>query len=1857
MAFNVEQLFDAVKIIAESSISNLSFDKTIICTIVDDSDKKNGHYIVSDGTIQFDAYVNDATYSTNEQVRVSILNGDFANKKFIVGKYTSDEYTSPITYKSPLEAIVPITGNLVSIDKKVPTSLRANSSTREKVLWSTNLSSNKAFRDLQSNGIYNTLTIKADFKTLLSNYDLRAGNYGLRLDLLIQPTFDSNQRIRKYIALDSSEMFGNPYSFSVYSTQAKKVDIVSMGVIAEMVLWMYQGQNADGTDSYFIDASGQRMPENQFDDIIARNIEIGFGSNLEKIADNTITLYTTSTPEYKHNSPTEETNRKSVELLWYNKTENNDYIGFSDGVVVFENDKVKLYDEIDYLKRSHTDSRLVAQMGRENIPTDYYGLKLAADAQDVNPIMVKARDALTKDVRSVLVSLRNSVQGVTTFTQKVNELLNESTGALMTGYRNASMALDSFNNAYNGVLKYVYDIQNSVTSPSVWPTEWVSADYGSNYLNSITTTIQSIRNFFISMYQDTDPTTGQLSGYRGVYDTYNFRMEKELDIIEKYLKQIEKTLQGNYDILKNYETITKNNIIVYEKKIFTEDANRYCIYWYRYERGYKLEYDQTPGADNSEYEFGKFLPDGWHRIREYDNIGLPQISSVDDCTLIDGKYYYPPRALDQAILPYADPNTREEKYMAVLFHNHEMYKPLEPIQFTNSEDFDSGLLTDKQDALHIEHHTQSFDHYQSYDSYGTLLHLEDGSKVRQLRCLYDGLFQGDEALIDAGIYWYVPNNSSMLRVDIADLKKRGFSTDADGPTEYTRQGFTYFYKKIAKCSDADRLTNDYGELYYTCNDADRYFFYMIQPTYDKTATRNTIEVWAYLPGLDDPVKGDVAFTFSTFGSNGTKYTLSITPATSQIAVVGTQALPLSVKLRDSAGNSIDIVQSINLDGDPNAAYGFTPTWFGPTTYVASVNPATGPVTGLNISRDTRYNANKYFYGILNAQTKFKIQTNEDDAAVEKVPEYQKHQVVTLNTLYPIPYSSSGMYYISGPTTIVYNTQGTVSQMREDPFCLYQVNDKENKPVDGQQWKLEYYDKDGNWITSSHKDWGMLRNYMPVLNSEKGLTPAPLYMNDLPYYPVAICTVNNNVAWVQPIVITQNRYDSSTLNDWNGSLTIDEKNGTILSTAMGAGKKEEDNSFSGVLMGDIGRGMNFDLENSSGLGIYGFNKGAQSFNFSIDGTAFLGKAGRGRIKFDGNSGTITSASYEQLKTTGDSGMLIDLDDGIIDMYGVEPIGIDKGQSNSYRIGDTHPHIRLSTTASAGNPYFLISTPNIDNNSKWNDKELIYIGLDEYYLQSENYESGSYSTQDGVSNAPGQGMRINLKQGAIDAYNLLITSKNIYIDSTEDATSFFIIKDNDGCNLIHAGEDDFSIQSHTYSRYSAGDRLTDGNGKQYFYPGMKFSTWYDETQSEYKFLFDVRGNYQSVFKISQEEFYLQTDNYKPRVANASGITTDYGSGIQIDLRDGSIDAYDFILRGESSSGATAGSYILLDSVTPQFIVHLNLPQSEDTSLDLLNISPDNFIMHSANWVQSSKTETIPATATTIAGYNVRTGPGTNYSIVGTTGSGKIVPIYEGPTAGQGATNWYRIGDGQWVAGSALYNFASGGTAIKTFGTGMEFDLNNGKITAYNSENAGRALSIDSESDYPIQAGSIDNYNLKFGWDGSIHGGSTYDWTIGADGTATFNRLNSNGGSLSWCYIYDATMSSTNVTDSFTFGGESYKPSNFKINFAQWGYYAGGVSSVTVLTTATEATTTASGTIKGNTSAVGGSNSTSYSTGSAGTISHTHTFYLPYHSHSFSFDAADLVLETKLKDATNLWLYNKDFSGRILATGDISITSGAN
>ena len=115
----------------------------------------------------------------------------------------------------------------------------------------------------------------------------------------------------------------------------------------------------------------------------------------------------------------------------------------------------------------------------------------------------------------------------------------------------------------------------------------------------------------------------------------------------------------------------------------------------------------------------------------------------------------------------------------------------------------------------------------------------------------------------------------------------------------------------------------------------------------------------------------------------------------------------------------------------------------------------------------------------------------------------------------------------------------------------------------------------------------------------------------------------------PIMLYYNRYSMENLNGWDGNKTKVE-NDYILSPQIGAGEKNSDNTFSGII---IGRTQN-------NLGLLGYNHGIQSiFLNANDGSAIFGAAGKGQIQIipSSNKAIIKSGNYISNK----SGMQIDL----------------------------------------------------------------------------------------------------------------------------------------------------------------------------------------------------------------------------------------------------------------------------------------------------------------------------------------------------------------------------------------------------------------------------------------------------------------------------------------------------------------------------------------------------------------------------------------------------------------------------------------
>ena len=213
MADYSEIFMQSVDLLVHKRMSELQFDKTISCQIVDNSAADRGEYSVSDGATTFTAYSKDVTFKQGDNVYVTIPNGDFNNQKQIIGKYVNPG--DNLNYVSPLEAYVDITGDLCNFTAGAgllanrPDIVNEDSPVEfysKKVIWKANIQNGKAFE---------RLCLRADFKTWLKNLNTNSGNYGLCLYVKYLKEDSNVEDVAQYI-MDSDSMCGNPYNFNTY---------------------------------------------------------------------------------------------------------------------------------------------------------------------------------------------------------------------------------------------------------------------------------------------------------------------------------------------------------------------------------------------------------------------------------------------------------------------------------------------------------------------------------------------------------------------------------------------------------------------------------------------------------------------------------------------------------------------------------------------------------------------------------------------------------------------------------------------------------------------------------------------------------------------------------------------------------------------------------------------------------------------------------------------------------------------------------------------------------------------------------------------------------------------------------------------------------------------------------------------------------------------------------------------------------------------------------------------------------------------------------------------------------------------------------------------------------------------------------------------------------------------------------------------------------------------------------------------------------------------------------------------------------------------------------------------------------
>lgn len=1257
-----EEWCQAVELLVQQNLKQLPYDQTIVCTVVDNSQKEDNIYLVQNGDTKFNAYSDGETYyRINDQVRVSILNGDFSEKKFIVGKYAAAAGEA-LPYVFPAETVLQMHNNITPQDNvSLP------------LLWSASFSAD-TYAD---KNIYDTLFIKAKFTTIVDSIE----PYKLKIVL-----HSGNGNTEIYF--EHTELIGNPFTFYLPSTQQKAFNIVD-----------YTGLN--GIDIYL---EGAQPPQVKIE-------EVYIGTQLAYQDNKTFKIFTPDSKTYRIEKENNTDNlKRELGLQWINKTDLNEYIGFSDGI--YENG----YDEIAYLQQKEYNEALVA-LKSDTMPKSFDGLKAYYDYQQARtffPALEKKLDDFANYVNQLRFS--NYAELLRGFTMTDGSQVD--TISLDVIWENLNGTITDIKNYNSTELPKVMDVLMAAVravelgGTGIWGIEEPSIEY------------QNMQtNLFAQLVLGIDKLSGteEIAGYDRLsfpeYAEYLTDYKNAREVILTYKKDIDKSFADILPYIQNVKShlqvaYTSANPPIEEYVLLNaaDFANRYSLYWYHYQENYVRE------EDTGEKEY--FLPNGWKRLEQYDNVGLPgpqRAAAADNNIYLQASTLQPVLTGDECVL--LDDHQQKMIFKAVLIYNHEIFESND-LTFQNLDSLQIAYIEDMNGSLIIQHGDNSYESYQSYGETGYLLNHLDSVTPRTLYVDYNGVFGGNEYLNGAVIRWYVPSGPTMLV--LKTTTENGITT-IDG---------TNLTKTISSISGYDCYIN-------TLTDAsiiERSLIYYIQPFYMANMTNNTIKCEVVKNSL--LYEAELNFEFMSYGISGTDYRLMIKPLGWRYATTTTEGLNLELTLLDRNNERVPIE---NL--------------------VIELESTNGANASQMQYQDSIISVPANYYGIL------KIIINGMAVSTDKGNRY-----VDLTTYYSVPWASDEAYSAVGATSIIYNSLGTDPKYYNSNYQLY-----ENETPVTATWNLE----------------NILNNYgMPKLDNKNILQPACLYVpiepddNGNKQYPTIEAVIGGSPVWKQDIYIGQNQYGIPALNNWDGSMLIDENNNLILSAMVGAGRKDNSNRFSGVLMGAVP----LDSESKKSIeGLFGFHQGAQSFGFKVDGTAFLGKSGGGRILFDGNYGFIASQNW----FTGVP-LLDDNNQPVLDENG-QPIyqagSIEYHDENTYTINPSNAGMLIDLQNGHIDAYnFKLTSAGIQLNSNpENNQDYILVGnKDGAYISCSRINETDLAVDMKVDSFALTGNQ------ALGGENLLRDSAPETINSNiwgEDiATSSIITTDDNKENVFSIAEND-------------------------------------------------------------------------------------------------------------------------------------------------------------------------------------------------------------------------------------------------------------------------------------------------------------------------------------------------------------------------------------------------------------------------------------------------------------------------------------
>lgn len=686
----------------------------------------------------------------------------------------------------------------------------------------------------------------------------------------------------------------------------------------------------------------------------------------------------------------------------------------------------------------------------------------------------------------------------------------------------------------------------------------------------------------------------------------------------------------------NYYWIKTNNVGTYEKISSDELKNEEKIQYetlraeivdllerqriYKEQRArideikYNLIYEEIEEALGSNANYSDvlyFIDKSLYRS----NLSIEDLNKIPGIAGISGYYCYRNRINNLPIKTI----TNYAYYTCSVFDNKENFLGTASIKINNSFEEQIGY------TLIIDNGTQLF----KYNEVGLSPAHQSNLKPQEIKTLSFTLFdengnivEEDDLRRNAKVTWKLPAKETLLLMSSA--------MEADEVDE----NYKYFHSL--------KLGFD------------------ISPTFNVQRNQNDIELEIIYQGKTLKAKTD--FTFlkeGNSGTNGTDFLCRIVPNIKDGDVI--PLYPMITCTGDKSSGTLTM--NYNIKGT-NSRYGTDAktykNWFKVQLWNLNEEIKSGYTVkwsflknkyGLDVTEDSLFEVTES--GEFSQSLSYTASNIDKHLAhVVKATVTYEDKIYTATLPLIVSFLRNDNYRVkledySGFQYVTYSSDGTRPQYDStSPFKLNVQKNIEGTWVDcSQDVNLEYsWATFGRVYNKSSKEWentNLISTY--GTNEDKTVqkfNPASKYdgqcVNVAVEGIIKLKEESNSVCRILiPIHYMLNRYGLSALNDWDGnSISIDKDgNGMILSPQVGAGKKEDDNSFTGILIGTVDDADDTDNKKT---GLLGYSSGARSIFLDAEtGKAEFGANGKGKIIIDpsSNEAKISSGNYSTSAKTG------------------------------------------------------------------------------------------------------------------------------------------------------------------------------------------------------------------------------------------------------------------------------------------------------------------------------------------------------------------------------------------------------------------------------------------------------------------------------------------------------------------------------------------------------------------------------------------------------------------------------------------------